>query len=108
MVLRRAVGLAVVLASLSAPGVLGLGACSADDAAQGFSPAEAGFDVGTPLEASPITFGDAGTAVIFGDDANVGAFDGSPSGCTGTALAEDATTTACAIDTSASCPTCAS
>ena len=106
MVGRRAVGLAAVLATGSALSFVGLGACSSDDASQGFSAQETGSDAATPFDAPRVVVSEDGTAIIFGDGANVGSFDAS--GCPGAALPEDAMTTACAIDTSASCPACAS
>jgi hypothetical protein len=112
---RRSLGVALVLAALALPWTPGLGACSSSDSGGGaagsprfLEDASATFDTATvPFDGGSTPTEDA-LPVIFGDDANGGQADGAlSSACSGSTL--PATTTgACAIDTSESCPTCAS
>jgi len=106
---RRAVGIALLLGAPAVPWLAGLAACSSDDPASGYAgDAEAETTSSAVPEGSVFVSEDA-PAMIFGDDANPPSDDGGASGlCPGVALPEDAMSPACAIDTSASCPTCAS
>jgi hypothetical protein len=87
-----------------------VGACSAaggDPAAFWPDAAEDGSTTGFDVAIPPV--GEDAPPSIFGDDANGATVDSAPaSSCPGLAVPDDATSTACAIDTSGSCPACAS
>jgi hypothetical protein len=110
---RGSLGVAVVVTMLGLPWAPGLGACSSSDAGSGpiistGGPEAGGADTSiAPFDAGVGPVQDA-QPIVFGDDANGQSVDGAPSSsCPGTA--PPATTTgACTIDSTESCPPCAS
>jgi len=107
MVGRRALGVAALLAAPSLPWLASLGACSTDGGTSGLS-GDASVEASAPVDdAGPV--GEDAVAAVFGDDANGGIPDAAAAAlCPGSAVPEDATSSACAIDMSGSCPACAS
>ncbi len=114
---RKSLGvtITVLLAALASPWTPGLLGCSSNastpgpfgfDAAQ--SPSDDAGAQGIPAADAPSGSFEDVTPIVFGDDAAGQNADGAPtSSCSGSAL-PTATTTTCAIDTSESCPACAS
>jgi hypothetical protein len=104
---RRYVALAGALLAPALPALASLGACSSDTLAGG--PSTDAQAEASSAEDAVVAPGEDAPPVVFGDDVNAAAPDATPqAACPGSSVPEDATSTACAIDTSGSCPACAS